>query len=74
MLLEDHIFNPCQGCHDLFMLKVPISNWLALKMQIGQLPFPWGQLCFLGVAIDNIYSLSSTEERYEAFNLVIAGF
>lgn len=56
----------------LFMLKVPISNWLALKMQIGLLPFPWGQHCF-GVAIYNLYSLSSTEERYQAFNLAIAG-
>ena len=61
------------GCHDLFMLKVPISNWMALKMQIGLLPFPWGQHCFLGVAIDNLYSLSSTEERYQAFNLASAG-
>lgn len=60
-------------CHDLFMLKVPISNWLTLKMQIWLLPFPWGQHCFLGVAIDNHYSPSSTEERYLALNLAIAG-
>ncbi|KAK8591818.1 hypothetical protein V6N13_031844 [Hibiscus sabdariffa] len=28
-------------------------------------PFPWGQHCFLGVAIDNHYSLSSSEESSE---------
>ncbi|ONI33713.1 hypothetical protein PRUPE_1G442800 [Prunus persica] len=56
------------GCHDLFVLKVPISNWLALKMQIWLLHFPWGQHCLY-----NHYSLSSTEERYLAFNLAIAG-
>lgn len=61
------------GFHDLFMFKVPISNWMALKLQIGLLPFPWGQLCFVGVAIDNLSSLWSSEERYLAFNLAIAG-
>ncbi|XP_057993701.1 uncharacterized protein LOC131174431 isoform X2 [Hevea brasiliensis] len=61
------------GCHDLFMMKVPISNWLTLKMQIWLLPFPWGQHCFLGVGIDNHHSLSSTEEGYQALNLAIAG-
>lgn len=54
------------GCHYLFMLKVPISNWLALKLQIWLLPFTWAQHCFLGVDIDNHYSLPSTEERYQA--------
>lgn len=55
------------GCHDLYFLEVPISSWLALKMQIWLLPYTWGQHCSLGVAIDNLYSLSSTEERYHAF-------
>ncbi|GKV09236.1 hypothetical protein SLEP1_g20769 [Rubroshorea leprosula] len=41
--------------------------------QIWLLPFQWGQHCFLGVAIDNHYSPSPTEERYLALNLAIAG-
>ncbi|CAK7328848.1 unnamed protein product [Dovyalis caffra] len=41
--------------------------------QIWLLPFPWGQHCFFGVAIDSHYSLSSTEERYQALNFAIAG-
>lgn len=72
---------PCQGhlnavkkiCDNLFILKVPISNWLALKMQIWLLPLTPGQHCLLGVAIDNHYPLSSTEERYHALTLAIAG-
>ncbi|KAE8702703.1 Shoot gravitropism 2 (SGR2) isoform 1 [Hibiscus syriacus] len=40
------------------MNQVPISNSLALK-SADWVPFPWGQHCFLGVAIDNHYSLSS---------------
>lgn len=61
------------GCHDLFILKVPISNWLALKMQIWLLPFQWGRHCFRGVAIDNHSSLSTMKERYQALNLKIPG-
>ena len=56
------------GCHAFFMLKVPISNSLALKSADLDSLFPWGQHCFLGVAIDNHYSPSSTEERYLALN------
>ncbi|CAL1363886.1 unnamed protein product [Linum trigynum] len=41
--------------------------------QISLWPFQWGQHCFLGVAIDNHYSLSSTEERYQALYLALAG-
>lgn len=59
-------------CNDLFILKVPISNWLALKMQIWLLPFPWGQHCFLDVALTT-YSLSSTEERWKALEPLVAG-
>lgn len=61
------------GCHNLSIIKVSNSNWLPLKLQISILPFPWGRHCFLGVAIDNYYSLPSTEERYQALNLAIAG-
>jgi len=43
-------------------------------MQIWLLPFPWGQHCFFGVAIDSHYSLSSTEERYQALSFGIAGW
>ena len=41
--------------------------------QIWLLPSSWGQHFLLGVAINNHYSLSSTEERYQALTLAIAG-
>lgn len=71
--VRDVIYIHSEMSVNLFMFKVPIANWLALKLQIGLLPFPWGQHCFLGVAIDNLYSLSPTEERYQAFNLPSEG-
>lgn len=49
--------------------RVPISNWLALKMQIWILSLT-SQHC-VGVAIDNYYSLSTTEERYQALTPAI---
>lgn len=41
--------------------------------QIWLLHSSWGQHFLLGVAINNYYPLSSTEERYQALTLAIAG-